>query len=94
MNTATILTLIKQRLGISSNVRDSYINAIIEGVITELEDEKGINLELENMNQIMFIVDYATWRYQNRDSDTGLPRNLQWRLHNLIIHNGGGTSDL
>lgn len=94
METATILELVKARLGISTTVRDTFLSAIINGIITELEDEKGITLEPDNMNHMMFIADYATWRYQSRDSDTGLPRNLQWRLHNIIIHDGGGVSDI
>lgn len=94
MNTATILELIKARIGISSNVRDTYLVAIVNSIIKELEDEKGIILDSENMNHTMFIVDYATWRYQNRDGEKGMPRHLQFRLHNLIIHNGGGPSGI
>lgn len=89
MNTATILSLVKARIGISSVVRDTYITAIIDGIITELEDEKGIALVADNANHLIFIADLATWRYQNRDSEGSLPRNLQFRLHNLMIHNGG-----
>lgn len=89
MDTSTVLQLVKARLGISTNVRDTYLISIIESVIRELEDEKGIVLEGENMNHIMFVVDYATWRYQSRDSSGDIPRHLQWRLRNLFIHNGG-----
>ncbi len=89
MDTATILELVKARLGISTNVRDTYLISIIESVIKELEDEKGITLETNNMNHIMFVVDYSVWRYQSRDSSGDIPRHLQWRLKNLYIHNGG-----
>ncbi len=89
-----ILTLVKSRLGISTNVRDTYLTSIIESVIKELEDEKDIKLDMENMNHVMFIVDYATWRYQSRDSSGALPRHLQFRLHNLVIHNGGVNNEL
>lgn len=92
MDTATILTLLKARLGISSNIRDTYLTAIIESVIKELEDEKGIVLEAENMNHVIFIVDYATWRYQNKDSSGDTPKHIQWRLRNLFIHSGGGAN--
>jgi len=91
MNTATILELVKSRLGISSIVRDAYLISIIESVINELEDEKGITLDSKSMNHTMFIVDYATWRYQSRDSEKGIPRHLQFRLHNIMLHNGGGA---
>lgn len=86
MDTSTILELVKARLGISTTVRDAYLTAIIGGVIKELEDEKGIELDETNACHLMFVVDYSTWRYQNRDSDGSMPRHLQFRLHNLIIH--------
>ncbi len=86
MDTTKIVSLVKERLGIKSTVRDTYLAAIINGVIKELEDEKGLVLDGANPYHLMFVVDYATWRYQSRDSDAGLPRHLQFRLHNLIIH--------
>jgi hypothetical protein len=87
-----VLHLVKARLGISSNVRDIYLLAIIEGVLTELEEEQGLVLDEANSYHLMFVADFSTWRYQNRDSDGGMPRHLQYRLHNLIIRAGGATS--
>lgn len=84
MSTDTILELVKAREGISSNVRDTYLLAIINGVIQELENEKSIALDEKDANHLMFVVDYTSWRYKNRDSDD-MPRHLQYRLHNLII---------
>lgn len=89
MNTATILELVKARIGISSNIRDTYLVAIIKGVIDELEKEKGITLNPQSNNHIMFIVNYSEWRYSNRDSSKGLPKNLQWDLKNLYVNSGG-----
>lgn len=89
MEVSTVLSLLKARLGISLAVRDTYLTAIIEGIITELETEKGLVLDSANSHHLMFIVDYATWRYQSRDSVQGMPRHLQFRLHNLIVHNAG-----
>ncbi|MBO0962499.1 hypothetical protein J1P26_22655 [Neobacillus sp. MM2021_6] len=94
MDTDTILQLVKERLGIRTIVRDKYISAIIDGVIEELEDEKGVVLVSTNSNHLLFIVDYVTWRYQSRDSEGSMPRHLQFRLHNLIIHSGSGNSDV
>lgn len=91
MYTATILDLIKARIGISTDVRDTYLLAIIDGIIKELEDEKGIALDSENDNQLMFIVDYATWRYQSRDSSGAMPQHLMWRLRNLYVSGGANV---
>ena len=89
MDTSTVLDLVKARLGISSNVRDTYLTAIVNGVINELEDVQGLILDMSSPHQLMFVVDYATWRYQNRDQPGGMPRHLQFRLHNLVISAGG-----
>jgi hypothetical protein len=91
MDTTTILALVKDRLGIKSTVRDTYLTAIINGVTTELEDEKGLVLSDDNPYHLLFIVDYSSWRYQSKDASAGMPRHLQYRMHNLMIHNGGGT---
>lgn len=81
------LTLVKARLGISSTVRDEYLNAIIEGVKTELTEQQGLVLDSANPSHLMFVVDLASWRYMNRDSGDGMPRHLKFRLHNMVINN-------
>ena len=94
MNASTVVALVKERLGIKTEVRDTYLTAIVDGVIKELEDEKGLALGGANPYHLMFVVDYATWRYQSRDSDTGMPRHLQYRLHNLFVHLGVPADDV
>ena len=91
MDTAVVLPLVKERLGIKSAVRDVYLIAIIEGVVEELEDEKKLVLDGANSYHLIFVVDYVTWRYQSRDSGSGMPRHLQFRLHNLLIHVGSAN---
>ncbi|GEP66498.1 hypothetical protein ACUH7Y_25240 [Clostridium beijerinckii] len=89
MNIELILQLVKEELGIKSGIRDNYITAIIKGITKELEDEKGLILEYENFYHLLFIVDYVAWSYRNKDH-AAMPRHLQYRLHNLIIHVGRG----
>ena len=81
------LPLLKSRLGISTTVRDSYLTKIIKGIEVELTTVQGIVLDTQNNAHLMFVVDYADYRYSNRDNPM-MPRHLQWRLHNLVI--GGG----
>ncbi len=90
MDTATILELVKDRLGISTTARDTYLISIIESVIRELEDEKEITINYEDMRHTMFITDFVAWRYKSRDETGAMPRHLQFRLHNLVIHDSGG----
>lgn len=86
MDIPVILGLVKERLGIRTMVRDTYLQAIVQSVVEELEDEKGLVLDAANSYHLMFCVDYATWRYQSRDEPGAMPRHLQLRLHNLMIH--------
>lgn len=92
MDDALILSLIKERLGIRSVVRDTYLSAIVSGIVSELENEQGVTLDSANPAHLMFCVDYATWRYQSRDEVGAMPRHLQFRLHNLIISAGRSPS--
>jgi len=85
MGPGTVLAIVKQRLGISTTVRDTYLLAIIDGVISELKNEKGLAIDLASPNHLVFVADFAGWRYQSRDSAAGMPRDLQYRLHNLIV---------
>lgn len=87
MNSQDIKELVKARLGISSTVRDTYILAIINGIISELEGIQGITLDATDNAHLMFVVDYAEYRYSNRGNPT-IPRHLQWRLHNLMLNGG------
>lgn len=87
MNSQDIKDLVKARLGISSTVRDTYILAIIDGIIQELNDIQGITLDPTNNAHLMFVADYAEYRYSNRGNPT-MPRHLQWRLHNLMLSGG------
>lgn len=96
MDVEQIVGLVKERMGIRTAVRDSYITAIVNGVLTELQEQHKLNLDPSNMYHVMFCVDYVTWRYQSASNSetsfTGqpmsMPRHLQFRLHNLLIHMG------
>lgn len=87
MNIEIILQLVKEVLGIKTDIRDVYLAAIIKGIIKELEDEKGLSLDGSNDYHLLFVVDYVAWSYKNKDG-AGMPRHLEFRLHNLIIHVG------
>lgn len=86
------LDLLKATLGYKSNVRDVLLKKIIDGVISELADEKGIKLEYDNTSHLMFVVDLSAFRYDNKGGNV-MPRNLEYRLRNLIIKFGGGSSE-
>ena len=81
------LELVKARLGITSTARDVYLKAVIGGVVSELSSVQGIVLNENIPAHLMFVVDYAEFRYSNREHPA-MPRMLQFRLHNLMISGG------
>lgn len=83
-----VLSIVKARLGITSTVRDLYLTAIINGIIDELKTIQGISINEASQAHLMFVADYAEYRYSNRDNPV-MPRHLQFRLHNLMISDGG-----
>lgn len=83
------LALLKANLGITTTARDDYLTAILTSVQNELEKQKGVEFSEENQTHLMFLVDYAAWRYRNR-GESILPRNLKYRLHNILVHDQRG----
>lgn len=79
------LNLVKANLGITSDKRDDYLNSIIDAVEDELTS-KG--LTFDSLTAQMLLIDWTAWRFRNR-GEGSMPRNLQYRLHNLIIQKVG-----
>lgn len=84
MDEKKILPLVKSVLGYKSTVRDKLLEVIIKGVISELENTIGIELDESNDEHFMFVVDLVAFRYKYQGGET-MPRNLEYRLRNLII---------
>lgn len=91
MSNQLALPLLKERLGIKTDARNTYLKAIIDGATKELEDEKGLALDESNPYHLLFVIDYAAWKFEDPKAQS-MPRNLQFRLHNLIIHVGNQES--
>ncbi|MFE4764396.1 hypothetical protein [Bacillus mycoides] len=88
---ANLLDLLKLDLGITHNLRDTYFNNILVSSQNEIE-RTGIVLDFESIDDQMLIVDYAAWSYRNRQVDTPLSRNLQFRINNRVIKKAGITN--
>ena len=87
-NEDKILGLVKATLGYKSAVRDELLKVIIKSIVDELEIQKRITLKYDNAEHLMFVVDYAVFRYENKGGGT-IPRNLEYRLRNLMVKYGG-----
>lgn len=91
MNIDLVVDLVKEKKGFRSTARDGYIRFIAEGVVSELEQEQGLVIDLANPHHLMLVVDLSEWRYTNRDSED-TPRHLKFRLHNLVISSVGDSN--
>ena len=87
MDESLILKLLKIRLGIASNARDEYLLHLVESTVAMLDDEKRINAALTNPAISNFVINYTAWMYESKGEMGGMPRHLQFAMHNLMIHN-------
>ncbi len=89
---ATCLSLFKLDMGITHNLRDTLFTNLIESSTIELE-KMGVDLSSATVEDTQLIVDYSAWMYRKRQEDIGLPRNLQFRIHNRVIQKVGTFTD-
>lgn len=84
-----LLQVVKWRLGITTNIKDEFIKFLIESTLKEMKSQHKMELTDENHEEKAelreFIVDYVCFKYKNTDYK-GIPRFLQFRLHNLKIN--------
>lgn len=73
VNETTALALVKARLNRlqSDTSLDSYFQKRLSGAIKYLE---GIGIGLTDSEEdLMLVVDFTVWQYQNRDNPGGMP---------------------
>ena len=89
VDTGAALLLVKTRLnrtGLQIQQLDDYLTARIESAIQELE-EIGIHLN-DSTADLMLVVDYAVWKYNNRDSGEEMPKWLRLTRRERWLHRG------
>ena len=88
IDTNQALALVKTRLNRlqTDTVLDPYFTARINAAVQELEGT-GIRLT-ESAEDLMLVVDYTVWAYQNRDSAAGMPDWLRLRRRERWIREG------
>lgn len=91
VNQTTALQMVKARLNRLDTGLDTYLSNRITAAIQDLE-QTGIHLT-NSVQDLMLVVDYTVWSYQNRDAKTGMPdwlrlvRRERW----LNENRGDGT---
>lgn len=77
------LPLVKQRLNRLDTTLDTYLQAVIDSA--EAEMTSGSGAVVDAADDLMLLVDYSAWRYQNRDQPGGMPEWLRYRLRQRFI---------
>lgn len=95
-NTETALSLVKSRLNrmAADTSLDGYFMQRIAAAAAELEGT-GISLT-DSADDLMLLVDYTVWQYQNRDSAGSMPDWLRLRRRERWLREkrtGGGQDD-
>lgn len=87
------LSLMKVRLNrpAADNSLDTYFAARITAAVEQLNRMMPVKLD-DSTADLMLLVDFAVWQYQDRDKNTGDPPWLRQRLRERHLHRGGGTS--
>lgn len=90
INTGQALALVKYRLNRlqSDTSLDAYFTARINAAAAELEGT-GITLT-ESAEDLILLVDYTVWQYQNRDSAETMPPWLRLRRRERWVRDGVG----
>lgn len=88
VDTQTALKLVKTRLNRMANdpALDEYFAARINAAIGELE-ATGIALT-DSTEDLLLVVDYAVWQYQNRDQPGAMPEWLRLRRRERWVQQG------
>jgi hypothetical protein len=89
--TDTALSLLRERLGFTTGVRDNLLQTLLKAELDELKRIHGLSLNLEETSELMLLVDVAAWRYQR--SPDPMPHNLRYKIKQYLI-SAAGRGDL
>lgn len=80
----TVFILFKIDLSITHKKKDEYLKAYLLAQQSDIEN-KGIQLDLTQVEDQILLSDYASWNYRKRTEDVSLPKNLHMRIRNKIV---------
>lgn len=84
VNQETALSLVKARLNRLDANLDTYLTQRVAAAVEELT-RIGIQLN-DSTDDLMLVVDYTVWQYQNRDTPGAMPEWLRLRRRERWIH--------
>lgn len=73
--------LAKNKIGLTTDSRDDYIEKLIRAAIAELQEVNGIAVDLSSVDMQDFVAAFAEWKYSKKGNEP-MPDNLRYRLRN------------
>lgn len=94
VNLEIALPLMKARLNIlpSNTSLDDYLMSRITAAETELA-KQGVEALGAYDDDLLFVVDFAVWQYQNRDKPGGMPDWLRLKRRERWLRRGAVQND-
>lgn len=89
MDKQAILELLKIDLHLSSNAYDILLNHLIDMAIQAMVNE-GITVDLGKISDAMLVMKYASYLFDKRHENVGMPRDLRWQLNNRLFREKAG----
>ncbi|MBR1540696.1 MAG: phage head-tail connector protein [Clostridia bacterium] len=86
------LKMLKSDLRILHDKEDEYLNFRISAAKKEIERE-GIKLDLDEVDHVLIVSDYAAWLYRKRSQEIAFPQNLRTRMNKLLISQKAGKKN-
>lgn len=83
MDKSTMLSMLKVDLGITTTAYDTRLEQYLESAKAYIETE-GITLD-NTVDDGNLVVMYASWLWQKRRENVGMPRMLRWALNNRLF---------
>ena len=87
---ALALLMVKTRLNRTAPQAqmDQYLSMRIQAAVQELDGMMPVPLTASAADMLL-VVDYAVWQYQNRDKSDADPPWLRQRLRDRFLYRGG-----
>ena len=83
---STMLTMLKVDLGIrSTTAYDARLDQLLTAAEAEIIKAGASTLDASMPLDQQLIVMYAAWLWKRRDTMEGMPRMLQYHLHNRVL---------
>ena len=92
-DSATMLTMLKTDLGISSTSYDTRLAQYLQSAQKEIVREGITFPDTLPVDDMQLIVMYAKWMWLKRESGEGMPRMIRYALNQRHFSNRGEASD-